>query len=156
LTEAEGDPSRRLRLILAIPGHVGAAALLVVGIYLLVHGLQPGLTPEDFTPWQRAATGIGAIVAAMVLFCLTLWATGRRPGAASLLLAGVVSAGGTILLAIGVTRGANASWYLPIAGLLAYTAAVASVRLVAVWRADKEPPKRDDEAWWRNPRTPAG
>jgi hypothetical protein len=42
MTDADGGPSRRLRLILAIPGHVGAAALLAIGVFLLVHGCSRG------------------------------------------------------------------------------------------------------------------
>jgi hypothetical protein len=115
-----------------------------------------GADARGLTPSQRAATGIGAIVASAVIFCLTLWTAGRRSGAASLLLAGLVSATGAIMLAVGVSRGATASWYLPIASLFAYTAVVAAVRLVSAWRAGREEPTRSSEAWWRKPRTPGG
>lgn len=123
-----------MRFLLAAPAYLAAAALLVIGIYFVRKGLQPGVNMEDDRPTNRLVIGLGALFGCFCLANLGHFATKRDPETSSL----VTTAGFALALAIATaataTKGGHVAICVVLATLFAYPGVIALVRIFAIRR----------------------
>lgn len=57
MSEGGRGRERLMRFLLAAPVYLAAAALLVIGVYFVRKGLQPGVNMDDWRPTDRLVKG---------------------------------------------------------------------------------------------------
>jgi len=125
---------RLARLLLVAPVYVAAVVLLVIGVYLVARGLQPGVTIDDPRPSSNLVSGFGALAGCFCLAPLGFFATKRDTVVSSLVTTAVIALLIVSAIALAAGKGANALICLVLAVLFAYPAAIALVRTFGMRR----------------------
>ena len=125
---------RLARLLLAAPVYLAAVVLLMIGVYLVAKGLQPGATIDDPRPSSDLVSGCEALAGCFCLAPLGYFATKRDAGVSSLVTTAVIALVVVSAIALAALKGANASICLVLAVLFAYPAAIALVRTFGMRR----------------------
>ena len=100
---------RLARLLLVAPVYVAAVVLLVIGVYLVARGLQPGVTIDDPRPSSNLVSGFGALAGCFCLAPLGFFATKRDTVVSSLVTTAVIALLIVSAIALAAGKGANAS-----------------------------------------------
>jgi hypothetical protein len=122
------------RGLLVAPVYVAAAALLVIGVYLVAKGLQPGVTIDDPRPTSNLVSGFGALAGCFCLAPLGYFATKKDAVVSSLVTTAVIALVIVSAIALAAGKGANVAICLVLAVLFAYPAAIALVRTFGMRR----------------------
>lgn len=134
MTEAIQGRERLKRLLLAAPVYLAAAALLVIGVYLVGKGLQPGVNVEDSRPTDRLVKGLGALFGCFCLANLGYFATKANPEIPSLVTtAGIAFVAAAPIVAV-AAQGTDVAVCLVLVTLFVYPGVIALVRIFGVRR----------------------
>ena len=120
------------RLVVAAPGAAAAAVLICSGLYLVVAGFDSPLRADDeFASISGAVTflGIASCVFGLLVALAVLAVTLRRARRVPLVLSALFTSGSAACATYLLATGADRIVYVPLIAILAYLAAVATLRL---------------------------
>ncbi len=129
------EPNRRhgmrLMIALAVPACVAGTALLILAVYLLVKGMQPGASQTDSRPVSQVTAGIEALSLGTMLLWFARGATGAKAARWSCVAAATVAACLALVLVRSGSQMEHFNVALAAMVLFIYLAAIAGVRLLA-------------------------